>query len=299
MIIEGKVIRKIQGFYFIYTNYTFKNIEDFENKLIKCKLRGNLKIKNKKDNCIIGDNVLVDTDLDIIVEILERNNFLKRPLISNIDNLAITFSAKDPDFDIIQFQKLLLNIHKNNLVPLLLITKFDLMSENEKKEIDNILKENFPYLKYFFISHDNSIFNNEFSEFKKYISNKNVIITGPSGVGKSTLINNILNQEILITGDISQKTKKGKNTTVDTRFFPYNNGFIIDTPGFSSIEFPNFKNLLDIKEYFPEINELSSECKFSNCIHIHEPNCNVKEKLNKLRYDFYKLIYQNMQKGEK
>ncbi|QXW66444.1 ribosome small subunit-dependent GTPase A [Streptobacillus moniliformis] len=157
--------------------------------------------------------------------------------------------------------------------------------------MDDILKENFPYLKYFFISH------NEYSEFKEYIYNKNIIISGPSGVGKSTLINNILGQEILVTGDISQKTKKGKNTTVDTRFFPYNNGFIIDTPGFSSIEFPNFKDYLDIREYFPEINELSSECKFSNCIHIHEPNCNVKKKLNKLRYDFYKLICQNIQEG--
>ncbi|ACZ01659.1 ribosome small subunit-dependent GTPase A [Streptobacillus moniliformis] len=291
MIIEGKVIRKIQGFYFVYTNYTFNDIDDFENKLIKCKLRGNLKIKNKKDNCIIGDNVLIDTELNIIIEILERKNFLNRPLISNIDNLAITFAAKEPNFDIIQFQKLLLNVHKNNLVPLLLITKFDLMSEVEKKEIDDILKENFPYLKYFFISH------NEYSEFKEYIYNKNIIISGPSGVGKSTLINNILGQEILVTGDISQKTKKGKNTTVDTRFFPYNNGFIIDTPGFSSIEFPNFKDYLDIREYFPEINELSSECKFSNCIHIHEPNCNVKKKLNKLRYDFYKLICQNIQEG--
>ncbi|QXW66332.1 GTPase RsgA [Streptobacillus moniliformis] len=134
MIIEGKVIRKIQGFYFVYTNYTFNDIDDFENKLIKCKLRGNLKIKNKKDNCIIGDNVLIDTELNIIIEILERKNFLNRPLISNIDNLAITFAAKEPNFDIIQFQKLLLNVHKNNLVPLLLITKFDLMSEVEKKK---------------------------------------------------------------------------------------------------------------------------------------------------------------------
>lgn len=292
MLIEGKVIRKIQGFYFVYTNYSFKDIEEFEDKLVKCKLRGNLKVKNKKDNCIIGDNVIIDTELDVIVEILERKNSLKRPLISNIDNLAITFAAKEPNFDIIQFQKLLLNVHKNELEPILIITKSDLLSNSEKEELGKLLKDNFPYLKYFFISH------NEFSEFKEYISDKNIIISGPSGVGKSTLINNILEQEVLVTGDISQKTKKGKNTTVDTRFFPYNNGFIIDTPGFSSIEFPVFENILDVREYFPEIKDLAIECKFSNCVHIHEPNCNVKEKLNKLRYDFYKLIYQNIQEGE-
>ncbi|WP_156300417.1 ribosome small subunit-dependent GTPase A [Streptobacillus canis] len=292
MLIEGKVIRKIQGFYFVYTNYSFKDIEEFEDKLVKCKLRGNLKVKNKKENCIIGDNVIIDTELCVIVEILERKNSLKRPLISNIDNLAITFAAKEPNFDIIQFQKLLLNVHKNELDPILIITKSDLLSNSEKEELGKLLKDNFPYLKYFFISH------NEFSEFKEYISDKNIIISGPSGVGKSTLINNILEQEVLVTGDISQKTKKGKNTTVDTRFFPYNNGFIIDTPGFSSIEFPVFENILDVREYFPEIKDFAIECKFSNCVHIHEPNCNVKEKLNKLRYDFYKLIYQNIQEGE-
>lgn len=293
MLIKGKVIRKIQGFYFVYTYYDFKDIDDFEEKLIKCKLRGNLKLKNKKDNCIIGDNVIIDTELEVITEILERNNYLNRPLISNIDNLALTFSAKDPNFDIIQFQKLLLNIHKNELEPLLLITKSDLLSKDELNELDSILKNSFPYLKYFFISKES------FEDFKRYIKDKNIIISGPSGVGKSTLINNILNQNVLITGEISQKTKKGKNTTVDTRFFPFGNGFIIDTPGFSSIEFPNFKNALEIKEYFPEIQELSLSCKFSNCIHIHEPNCNVKGNLNELRYDFYKLIYQNIQEGEK
>uniref|UniRef100_UPI000AE9FFBC GTPase RsgA n=1 Tax=Streptobacillus moniliformis TaxID=34105 RepID=UPI000AE9FFBC len=136
----------------------FNDIDDFENKIIKCKLRGNLKIKNKKDNCIIGDHVLIDTELNIIIEILERKNLLNRHLITKIDNLAITIAAKETNVDIIQIQKLLLNVHKNNLVTLLLITKFDLMSEVEKKEIDDILKENFPYLKYFFISH------NEYSE---------------------------------------------------------------------------------------------------------------------------------------
>lgn len=290
----GKVIRKIQGFYFVYTNKPFNSIEDFENSLLKCKLRGNLKIKNKKENCIIGDNVIINEELLVIEEILKRENYLERPLISNIDFIALCFSAQNPDFDLIQFQKSLLNIHKNKLKPILIISKSDLIEDEEKKELENILKLNFPYLKFFFISRNDK---NTLDNFSDFIKNKNVIISGPSGVGKSTLINNLLGKDILKTNDISNKTKKGRNTTVDTRFFPYNNGFIIDTPGFSSIEFPKFKDILDVKEYFPEINELSQNCKFSNCIHITEPNCNVKNNLKSLRYDFYNLIINNLKNG--
>lgn len=290
MIKCGKVIRKIKGVYFIYPFTAFKNINDFENSLIQAKLRGNLKIKNRKDNCIIGDIVEFDDELNVIETIKERKNFIDRPLISNIDYIALFFSAKEPDFDIIAFQKSLLKIHKNNLNPILVITKSDLLNTNEKENLKVFLENNFPYLNLFFISTKNK----DIEEFKNFIKHKDVIISGPSGVGKSTLINNIIGSNTLKTNEVSQKTKKGRNTTVDTRFLPFLDGFIIDTPGFSSIEFPKLNDMLEIKEYFPEINELSTECKFKNCSHITEPNCNVKENINKTRYDFYNLIIKNM-----
>ena len=290
MIKLGKVIRKIKGVYFIYPFTPFKNIDDFENSLIQAKLRGNLKIKNKKDNCIIGDIVEFDDELNVIETIKERKNFIDRPLISNIDYIALFFSAKEPDFDIIAFQKSLLKIHKNNLKPILVITKSDLLSKEEKNNLKALLKDNFPYLNLFFISTKNG----DIEEFKNFIKHKDIIISGPSGVGKSTLINNIIGSDTLKTNEVSQKTKKGRNTTVDTRFFPFLDGFIIDTPGFSSIEFPKLNDTLEIKEYFPEINELSTECKFKNCSHITEPHCNVKENIKKIRYDFYNLIIKNM-----
>ena len=290
MIKLGKVIRKIKGVYFIYPFTPFKNIDDFENSLIQAKLRGNLKIKNKKDNCIIGDIVEFDDELNVIETIKERKNFIDRPLISNIDYIALFFSAREPDFDIIAFQKSLLKIHKNNLNPILVITKSDLLSKEEKNNLKALLKDNFPYLNLFFISTKND----DIEEFKNFIKHKDIIISGPSGVGKSTLINNIIGSDTLKTNEVSQKTKKGRNTTVDTRFFPFLDGFIIDTPGFSSIEFPKLNDTLEIKEYFPEINELSTECKFKNCSHITEPHCNVKENIKKIRYDFYNLIIKNM-----
>lgn len=290
MIKLGKVIRKIKGVYFIYPFTPFKNIDDFENSLIQAKLRGNLKIKNRKENCIIGDIVEFDDELNVIEKIKERKNFIDRPLISNIDYIALFFSAKEPDFDIIAFQKSLLKIHKNNLNPILVITKSDLLSKDEKNNLKDLLKDNFPYLNLFFISTKND----DIEEFKTFIKHKDIIISGPSGVGKSTLINNIIGSDTLKTNEVSQKTKKGRNTTVDTRFLPFLDGFIIDTPGFSSIEFPKLNDTLEIKEYFPEINELSTKCKFKNCSHITEPNCNVKENIKKIRYDFYNLIIKNM-----
>ena len=247
-------------------------------------------IKNKKDNCIIGDIVEFDDELNVIETIKERKNFIDRPLISNIDYIALFFSAREPDFDIIAFQKSLLKIHKNNLKPILVITKSDLLNKDEKNNLKTLLKDNFPYLNLFFISTKNG----DIEEFKNFIKHKDVIISGPSGVGKSTLINNIIGSDTLRTNEVSQKTKKGRNTTVDTRFLPFLDGFIIDTPGFSSIEFPKINDILEIKEYFPEIDELSIKCKFKNCSHLTEPNCNVKENINKIRYDFYNMIIKNM-----
>ena len=143
MIKCGKVIRKIKGVYFIYPFTAFKNINDFENSLIQAKLRGNLKIKNRKDNCIIGDIVEFDDELNVIETMKERKNFIDRPLISNIDYIALFFSAKEPDFDIIAFQKSLLKIHKNNLNPILVITKSDLLNTNEKENLKVFLENNF------------------------------------------------------------------------------------------------------------------------------------------------------------
>lgn len=289
MLIKGKVVRKIQGFFFIYTYDSYNNIDEFESNLIQCKLRGSLKSKNKKENCMVGDIVLIDKEQKVIESILERKNYINRPLIANIDYIALFFSAKDPKFDIIQFQKNLLLIHKNNIEPILTITKTDLLNDKEKKYLELLIKESFPYLKIFFISKQNT------KDFEDYIKNKDIIISGPSGVGKSTLINRLLGKEILKTNEVS-KYKRGRNTTVDTRVFPYLNGFIIDTPGFSSIEFPNIKNEIEIREYFPEINELSIKCKFKNCKHLSEPSCSVKDNLNNLRYNFYKLIIENIKK---
>lgn len=269
-----------------------------EENIYECKLRGTLKVKNDKMNCIIGDCVEFDKKEKVIEKIEKRKNFLYRPLIANIDFIGILFAIKSPNFDFINFQKMLLNANSQNIPVILILSKIDLVSEEELEEfLNKFRKISRDTISVFPISTQTNI---GLTKLKQYINEKSVVISGPSGAGKSTLINTLIGEEILTTNDISEKTKKGRHTTIESRFFmPAPHSYIIDTPGFSTLDFPKLEEKKELEKLFPEFLEFIPDCKFRDCIHVNEPNCAIKENLengniSKERYDFYLYSLENI-----
>ena len=278
--IQGVVINKIQGFYYIESN----------NKVFECKLRGILKKTNNKYNCVVGDRVEISED-NTIVEIFKRDNMLIRPIVANVDYLAIQFAAKHPNIDFERINLLLLTAFYYKVKPIVIVNKIDYLTEEELCE----LKEKLSFLEkisvpMFLISCHQNI---GLEKVEDFLKDKITVIGGPSGVGKSSFINFLQSEKTLKTGEISEKLQRGKHTTRDSNMIKMKvGGYIIDTPGFSSIEVPNIENREELISLFPEFSSIES-CKFLNCSHTHEPGCNVKKeveenKISKDRYDFYK-----------
>ena len=282
--IKGVVITKIKGFYYVAS----------EGHTYECRLRGVLKRRDRKDNCIVGDIVEFGED-GAITAIEKRRNIINRPLVANIDYLVIQFSAVDPQIDYERINILMLNSYYYSIKPVVVINKVDLISEEEREEIERRLE----YLKaldidLFFISTYNNI---GIDKIKEYIKDKITAFGGPSGVGKSSILNLLQDTMELEVGETSRKLKRGKHTTKGTTLLPLNNGgFVIDTPGFSSIEHPPVEDVQKLASLFPEF-EVDEPCRFANCIHVNEPNCRVKEaveegKISKDRYDFFIRCYE-------
>ncbi len=289
---KGIVIGKTQGFY---------EVKDNLGNVYTLKLRGTLKRDNNKLNCVIGDKVeFLEEDM-VITDILERKNLLLRPLVSNIDYVAMMTSIINPNFDIIAFQKNLLWVDKQKIKTILIINKIDLVNDNERIEFINNLKSKIKHIKIFEISLKN---NTGIEELKSFLKDKTIVLSGVSGVGKSSLVNNILEDDTLLVGQISKKTKKGKNTTIITKYFEKNGIRIFDTPGYSSISIPEYKDIREIMTWIPEFSDYLYMCKFKDCLHTHEPKCYIKQEvengnISEFRYEFYKSILEGENNNER
>ena len=216
---------------------------------------------------------------------------LIRPIVANVDYLAIQFAAKHPNIDFERINLLLLTAFYYKVKPIVIVNKIDYLTEEELNE----LKEKLSFLEkisvpMFLISCQE---NKGLEEVENFLKNKTTVIGGPSGVGKSSFINFLQSERVLKTGEISERLQRGKHTTRDSNMIKMKaGGYIIDTPGFSSIEVPNIENREELISLFPEFSNIDS-CKFLNCSHVHEPGCNVKKeveenKISKDRYNFYK-----------
>lgn len=255
---------------------------NFNNELIVCKSRGRFRNDNIKP--VVGDMVVVDVLNKYILEIMPRTNELRRPLVSNIDQAIIVTSAINPDFSTNLLDKLLVIIEYNNIKPIICITKMDLL--NSEQEI-KILEE----IKYYQKIGYDVYFNNELEKIKLLFNSKISVFTGQTGSGKSTLLNMLDSSLNLKTNEISKALGRGKHTTRHVELINIFGGWVADTPGFSSIDFKDMEKS-DIRDNFIEFNDYKEGCKYRDCLHDKEDDCNIKEKvkekvIKKSRYDNY------------
>lgn len=256
---EGIIIKLISNDYTVQT----------EKKVIVCKSRG--KFRNMKITPCVGDRVIIDEKNHYILEVLPRKNELIRPPVSNIDQVVIITSTKEPDFSSNLLNKLLTIVEFNKMKPVICFTKLDLLNEEEKYQINTVINY---YKKIGYEVYKNT----ELAKIKEIFKDKITVFTGQSGAGKSTLLNNINPNLELKTGEISKALGRGRHTTRHVELLELLGGMVADTPGFSSIIFMGMTDS-DIRDQFVEFNEYKDYCEYKDCMHVKEQNCAIKEKV--------------------
>ena len=267
---EGKIVRIISNLYTVVSN----------DKKYECNARGKIRFENLTP--LVGDIVEFDDKDNYILKIKERKNSLDRPMIANVDSALIITSVKKPDLSLLLLDKQISLCLKNNIEPILVFTKLDLLSKKEIKNIKEVLKY---YTKIGF----KVTTNRNLYKLKRYIKNKTLVLTGQTGAGKSSLLNKLDKNLNLATNEISEALGRGKHTTRHVELFRYKSSLIADTPGFSSLDLKDFTRD-DIKNTFIEFNNVT--CPYKDCTHTKEKECKIKELVNnkkilKSRYDNY------------
>lgn len=247
------------------------------------------KFKYLKVSPLVGDVVEIDINNKVITKIYPRKNELVRPPIANVDQAIILTSCKEPDFSSNLLDKMLVIIEYNNVKPIICFTKYDLLKDT--KEIDKIINY---YKKVGYEVYINS----DVEGIKSVFKGKITVLTGQTGVGKSSLLNSLKKDLNLPTGEISKALGRGRHTTRHVELLEIEDGLVADTPGFSSLDFIGMdKN--DIKDNFVEFYENQDKCKYKDCLHLKEDGCYIKKmveegKIRSTRYDNYKKFIESV-----
>lgn len=284
----GKIIKGIAGFYYVH----------IENKgVYECKARGIFRNQHMKP--LVGDNVSVDI-LDEkekegnITEILARKNELLRPAVANIDQALVIFAIVKPNPDFRLLDRFLIRMEQQELTSIICFNKQDIASEEEKEALRRAY-ETCGYRVLFLSAHRKE----GLEELRNLLIGRTTALAGPSGVGKSTLINALAPEAGMETGSISRKIERGKHTTRHSEIIALGEEtYIMDTPGFTSLHISEIMKE-ELSGYYPEFKLYEPSCRFGGCAHISEPDCGVKTAveqgmISRVRYENYKALYQEL-----
>lgn len=292
-MINGKIIKGIGGFYYV----------DTENGLYECRARGIF--RKNKITPLVGDRVSInvvdeENKKGVVEEIEERDTELVRPPIANVDKALIVFAIKNPSPNLSLLDRFIVLAEKENLEIVIVFTKVDLDTDGE---LLDELKDIYEASGYKVIPVSNK-FKLNIDKIKEELKGNTVVFAGPSGVGKSSLLNEVDKNFELKTGEVSDKIKRGKHTTRHAELLKLEcGGMVADTPGFSSLILDDIDES-ELKEYFIEFDKYD-ECRFgSRCIHENEPSCAVKEavenrEISKKRYESYIQLLNEIRAGKR
>lgn len=273
---EGLIIKIISNQCFVKTN----------EEVIVCSIRG--KFRSMQLLPFVGDRVIIDYKKRVVTEVLPRTNEIRRPPVSNITQAVIVTSFVNPDFSTNLIDKILIELEFNKIKPVICLTKKDLLKENELEKYQDIINyyQHIGYPVYY---------NDEIDNLIKIFKDEVTVFIGQTGAGKSTLLNKLVPSLNLKTGEVSEALGRGRHTTRHIEIFSLFEGLILDTPGFSALEFDNMTKK-EVRDSFIEFKNFP--CLFRDCLHTNESECVVKKAVSdglilKSRYENYLKLMEN------
>ena len=289
----GKIIKGIAVFYYVHIE---------ECVVYECKAKG--VFRNKSIKPLVGDNVNIDIIDEAmkkgnIREVLPRTNELIRPAVANVDQAMVVFALKNPTPNLNLLDRFLVMMEFQNIETVVCFNKSDISTGEEADRLSKIYTDAGYKVIITSVEKEEGV-----REVKEQLAARTTVFAGPSGVGKSSMLNALALDYKMETGEVSKKIGRGKHTTRHSEIFYIDKGtYVIDTPGFTSLNVPGMDERV-LEECFPEFVKHIGQCKFTGCAHISEPDCMIKQIVEEggippERYENYKSFYEELKNRKK